>query len=160
MEANGFFLVLKDSDGKVIAICKKVGNSFRVYCPQQIYQEQKVGTKHKGNEYYLYATISSRREVVFVHEPDTVAFSIISGPRNSFEKYLMTSEKEGYFATWKYSKQLNRVEIVQPGHDAGLVIFLVVIADLMDTDAQMSKLGKTVAKASVYSVTGSVSVLK
>ena len=155
---------------QVLAVGKRKGGTFRLYRPQNLYEEQPQLLQVKSaasDPLYHFATVSSltlkqkpwwtlyyppskqQYQVSFVHQqPDDPATYIIdSGPMNSFEKYLLVRSAEDgqppYYrrvAVWKYQNQQNRVEITEAGHDVGLVILLVVIADLMDVDNQMTNL--------------------
>jgi hypothetical protein len=141
-------LVLKIDD-VVFAVAKQVPlrKGYYVFKPSPVYTGQKPTSKYDGSALYEYASIKSRL-VSFVHQQNRVpTMMIVNGERNSFEKYLIDHQEDNdtLIAKWKYNagNQRNAVTVTEPGHDIGLIIFLVVLADLIETDEQINKLSSS-----------------
>lgn len=136
VEASGK-LVLKDN-GVVVAVAKKTGGSYRVLKPFPLYDGQCSTNKYKETPLYEYAKVKNR--TVWLSRRNGLALKIVNGPKNSFEKSLVEHGTE--VASWKCDTRanVNQVLVRAPGHDVGLVICLVILADLIDVEDQMAEL--------------------
>ena len=157
---GGTFLLLKDSSSEtLLGLAKKVGRNYVIYRPQPFYSGQPNSGKHQGLPYYLYATIQPDGTVMFHNggsgsgsgSGNFESFKLHNGPLNSFRKHCQKPGKPHPFAEWKYNAQDKRhhITIRGSGYDIGLIMLLVVIGDLRDTDESMNKLTESAVQGTV-----------
>jgi hypothetical protein len=101
--------------------------------------QEPAKNKYDDNALYGYATIRNRLAACVHQKNQTPTLSILNGPMNSFEKYLIDDVTR--VARWKYNtrSRINEVWVIEPGHDIGLILCLVILADLIDWVEQMNK---------------------
>ena len=161
---TGPILLLKESNTEtLLGLAERVGQNYVVYRPQPFYWGQPSSGKHQGAPYYLYATMKPGGTVLFNDPHKTLGlepFRLHNGPRNSFEKYCQKAGKPHPFAQWKYNaaEKLHHITVRGSGCDIGLILLLVVIGDLRDTDATMNKLGESVVQASAITASAGAGI--
>jgi hypothetical protein len=157
VETGNVLLLKQVGSETLLGMAKKTGRIYAVYRPQPMYDGQPVSGKHKATPYFLYASIQPDGMVMFKKDPKSNGtanadnFRLHNGPLNSFDKWCQQPGKPDPFAQWKYNTEGKRhhVTLRGTGYDIGLVMLLVVIADLRDTDESMNKLTVTVAVAAI-----------
>ena len=157
-----------------VCICMRTNrlafnSSFGIYtlCPNYPNQKRFKWKRHKGKPLYLYATLSSKQQVFFVHQPTLPALQILPDSKSSSRtKLLLTTGEDGTntgrravggnqntVAKWKrqnYSQE-NDITILPSGtsytttttngpdcyRDMAFVLCLVYLSDFMDVYREM-----------------------
>ena len=123
--------------------------------PERNNQKVVVSKKHQGIPYYYYGIMYPNGKIIVPGSPN---MALAKGPAGSKETYLLSADTNETIAKWKnVLKPKERVDenvvsVYQGGLDFGLLMLLVVLADLQQAELQFKANAAVIGKATVASV--------